>query len=379
MNYEKLEQLMSIPKKTDASKAKIEEYQTEMATLFAEEGFSQSAEKYLWKGFGFCGAKPLSIYMEKLSKEERIKVFESFIKNELFKKNEKGMAFRMLVGLLSSAVNNIPDDTEYFSLLVKWCMSKHKKKDGSIPNENIKTIEKYFVAAYDWQKISIPLHSLQINDAITREFCDYFLSVLNQINQKKLLTKINNIASWLQSGASTSEPIPAPPIPKSDDTEMKPEEDTSNLFTLAAHLKSLSSKLFTASEEQKADKKELIRLNEAFSELKKQHRITEEELFKKRNELDSASKIITEQKENIVELKAEIERLKAVISVYSEDKQSSMDGQLNAIASKLKSQYSELKDALDMEMTVEIGEILRDNLLQVFKILSKAGIDIESR
>ena len=56
-----------------------------------------------------------------------------------------------------------------------------------------------------------------------------------------------------------------------------------------------------------------------------------------------------------------------------------MDGQLNAIASKLKTEYREFKDALDLEMTVEIGEILRDQLMRVFKILSKAGIDIESR
>ena len=81
----------------------------------------------------------------------------------------------------------------------------------------------------------------------------------------------------------------------------------------------------------------------------------------------------------MAEQSCEIEKLKTVISVYSEDKQSSMDGQLNAIASKLKTEYSEFKDALDLEMTVEIGEILRDQLMRVFKILSKAGIDIESR
>ena len=88
---------------------------------------------------------------------------------------------------------------------------------------------------------------------------------------------------------------------------------------------------------------------------------------------------LTAQKLQLTELSSEVEKLKAVISVYSEDKQSSMDGQLNAIASKLKTEYSEFKDALDLDMTAEIGEILRDQLMRVFKILSKAGIDIESR
>lgn len=98
-----------------------------------------------------------------------------------------------------------------------------------------------------------------------------------------------------------------------------------------------------------------------------------------REQISAKESAITAQQLQLAEQSCEIEKLKTVISVYSEDKQNSMDGQLNAIASKLKTEYSEFKDALDLEMTVEIGEILRDQLMRVFKILSKAGIDIESR
>ena len=107
--------------------------------------------------------------------------------------------------------------------------------------------------------------------------------------------------------------------------------------------------------------------------------IAEETISKLQNQLAESEANLATQRAQVSELSSEIEKLKTVISVYSADKQSSMDGQLNAIASKLKTEYREFKDALDLEMTVEIGEILRDQLMRVFKILSKAGIDIESR
>ena len=71
--------------------------------------------------------------------------------------------------------------------------------------------------------------------------------------------------------------------------------------------------------------------------------------------------------------------MKSVLSVYNADKQNAQSEQLNAIASKLKSEYRDFKDAENEEMTLDLGENFRFQLQSIFRILAKAGIDIEKR
>lgn len=75
----------------------------------------------------------------------------------------------------------------------------------------------------------------------------------------------------------------------------------------------------------------------------------------------------------------EIERLNSILSVYSADKENAQREQLNSIAAKLRTEYRDFKDAENDEMTVDLGENFRFQLTQVFKILIKAGIDVEKR
>ena len=95
---------------------------------------------------------------------------------------------------------------------------------------------------------------------------------------------------------------------------------------------------------------------------------------------------ILEAKETIIRLEQQIKeaseengRLSSIISVYSSDKQSSQTEQLNAIASKLKSEYRDFKDVENEEMSIDLGENFRFQLQSVFKILTKAGIDVERK
>lgn len=88
---------------------------------------------------------------------------------------------------------------------------------------------------------------------------------------------------------------------------------------------------------------------------------------------------IENQKKEIQTIIAETERLKSIIAVYSDDKQSSQSETLNAIASKLKQEYKDFVEAEDMEMTIDLGENLRDQIKSIFKILIKSGIDIKGR
>lgn len=81
--------------------------------------------------------------------------------------------------------------------------------------------------------------------------------------------------------------------------------------------------------------------------------------------------------ESTKKLVEENERMRKVISVYAADKQAALSEQLNKIAAQLKAEYRDFKDAQDMEMDVNLGENFRIQLESVFKILIKAGVNLE--
>ena len=98
-----------------------------------------------------------------------------------------------------------------------------------------------------------------------------------------------------------------------------------------------------------------------------------------RAQILEAKEAITSLEQQIKEASEENGRLSSIISVYSSDKQSSQTEQLNAIASKLKSEYRDFKDVENEEMSIDLGENFRFQLQSVFKILTKAGIDVERK
>ena len=390
MNFEKLDQLIAIPKKSDASKATRKEYKAEISKLLEEEGFSVNAEKYLWSGFSFCGAEPLFDFINFQAKENQPVLVEKLLKCRTYIKNEKSNGFKMCLSLLAYELNYCPDNAEIIGMLIKGCVATYKKKDGSIFKDNVKTIEKYFVLVLTPQSKLPDWSTISIKPAIINEFCNYIVGACSTITGNKATEKVKKAVTWLKSALSpASDDLPQnKPVEVSVTITEKKEEPANDLvqtkslgslFGVSAQLRDISTQLYAFAEESKKAEKTTALLMSDNKALASKLGIAEDTISKLQNQLTESEANLATQRAQVSELSSEIEKLKTVISVYSEDKQSSMDGQLNAIASKLKTEYREFKDALDLEMTVEIGEILRDQLMRVFNILSKAGIDIESR
>lgn len=405
MNFDKLNELVSIPKKTDVSKSIRKEFKTEISALLKEEGFSENTEKYLWAGFSFCGAEPLFDYLFAHSKDEQVKVLDAMFRTSTFVKNEKSNAFKMCISLLVYELNFDSKNYEIIERLVRACTWKYRRKDGSISKDNTKIVEKYFVTVLS-SKVSFPQwEALSLKENVVKEFCSYMLSVCQEINNSKLELQLQGIVEWLNSFSSdkkegTNKVLTAAPATECNDEpanvesseeKNKPNKEseghvsTSNntsgasLFAMAAQLKEISALIFAAAEENTKIKRSYVAVKTEKEELQQKVKELELAVAEQEKALKQLQSDCLTKDNEIEGQKAEIEKLKTVISVYSEDKQSSMDGQLNAIASKLKAEYVEFNDALEYDMTVEIGEMLREQLGRIFKILSKAGINMVGR
>ena len=66
-----------------------------------------------------------------------------------------------------------------------------------------------------------------------------------------------------------------------------------------------------------------------------------------------------------------------MIEALSRDRAKQSDEQLHRLASTLKVEYRDFKDAETLTMDCDLGENIREQLKNVFSILIKAGIKLD--
>ena len=72
----------------------------------------------------------------------------------------------------------------------------------------------------------------------------------------------------------------------------------------------------------------------------------------------------------------QIAELKTLVSAQKQYREDSEKALLEEIARSLNAEYSDFIESLDMPMNEMLGEIYREKLKQVFKILKQKGIKV---
>jgi len=398
MDYQVLDELMSIRKKGEAAKDKREAYTTEMIKLLNEESISKDAQHYLREGFSFEGSKCVAIYLQSLDPIGRKKEIDKLLSSNVYCTNERGIAFKISISLLGFAFNMFSDDIEVTKSLMIDLPNKAHNKEGNLSKDIQSTIEKYFFGEI--------LVATKLPDFARPELQDGRLIgfkriILKSINSNSISTKvkpaiIEKIKNWVSTDIEAT-----PLLQGNDKSSLHNEDDNAHVSAMsthdAMHMKKIIEDMFDrvvfTSKKFEAINIELTQKNEYIRRLEDEKKGMSLENCTLKKHIDDNGKAISELKRNInnkdseitaqqleVEgLKNEIKKLNSVLTVYSADKNNAQTEQLNAIASKLRSDYRDFKDAENMEMTIDLGENLRVQLKSVFKILEKAGIIIERR
>ena len=447
MNLDTLNELIEMPKKAEASKAKKKLYVEQMGILLSEESFSSTSIKYLKSGFSFAGAKPIAIYLQKIQEDRKDSELEKLLTCEIFRSGDKVTAFRFGVSLSAYSIEWFGKDQRILISLIKVLPSVSRNKEKQLLKDAPKIFEKYFldVVADATQLPAIDV--TQLKEFHIREYRQMMSEILNKVSAA-YLEQASRIATWIGGIELLDSKVAPTPISAAVDAGKKDIDvvcgDSSAISsTLNCTQESDVTRLHSEKEAKndvkrsadKSDKaidalsrKELLEVATLFDDFSERLRATiskwtsmQDELEtakskllkmtgevqmsnaqldneKKRNEhltaelsdrlmvINNLQAQILEAKATIAglekqsgELSAENVRLNSIISVYSSDKQSSQSEQLNAIASKLKSEYRDFKDVENEEMTMDLGENFRFQLQSIFKILAKAGIDVERR
>lgn len=111
-------------------------------------------------------------------------------------------------------------------------------------------------------------------------------------------------------------------------------------------------------------------LQDTITELRKKLSATEGDIFALRQAVKQRDAVIAEKDAEIAE------RVK-MAEVLSRDRSKQADELLQKLASKIRIEYRDFVDALDVPMSCDLGENLRLQLQSIFDILEKGGMKIK--
>lgn len=340
-----LEILLSIKKKSEASNAKKKQYEKLLLEELNTNGLTEDALLSIESGFGFLGAKPIVLYI-KQSKNYEAQLIDKILKYGNFKNNTKGITFKYLISLFAEIINEkdfCNDFIKYLLLIIpKYAYNKEKQLFG----DTDKIIEKYLFKELK-KDIYIPdIEELCLSEKELIKIKQFFTSVLNI---STFDSKYDNVKQILLKKLRISNVYP----------EILTTEQENNAIKKSNKKQGKVANLKEENEKLKLKISEKINENNTLMEYLNQNKDT-----------------ITKLEQKLKDFEKELNKNKNVIEIFEANAQTSKKEMLNSLGAKLKTEFLDFQNALNVPMTVDLGENLRIQLNTVFKILEKNGITI---
>lgn len=416
-NYiERLDELIALKKNKGhkITKKESEDFVSAWSELIAAEGgFSEKAEQYYYDGFIFAGAKPFVNWV--LLSEDKFSALDALFKGRVFGK-DTASTFRVLISTLAHLMKERPENKNLVCPLIKRIPSSSKNKENKTIGDGHRVILKYFISEIDDTSVLPILSDLDLKPVFINSFISVFDELLNRLDEtalsKKDVQTLAVVNRWLHPGAVDGETLKKDSETEQTGSEAQNEKSTSpaqqehssphpnknpydQLIGILSEAITLSGNLRNTanSSEQKCVafqetigslQREVETLNAQLKAAMQRESALEEQLADRSSQiahLNLKSKFL---EETIQRMSSEIEAKDQEISqrtqmteALSRDRAKQFDEQLHRLASKLKVEYRDFKDAETLTMDCDLGENMREQLKNVFSILSKAGITLD--
>lgn len=410
MDLSKLDELIKKPKKGDQSHVIKEEYSKEIQQLLREEKISGNSVKYLVDGFTFLGALPLFEFLRNETNENT-----SHMYFELKEKNllvlSKTNALKFLLELLALFINEKPENREIIADIISISPEFVENKDGSIRSDLKKVIEKYLLLILDKDTVLPDISELRVKDENLERFRKMIYNGLENYRpeKKEIINNMAKLYKWLELdviGQNSVKAVTPEKCPGSEPAankknmqdELKGKTDLLNEKSekvdgeIPEWKKNLQAVEKICSEFEKKIEflnRRMADLNVENRELKRQkeadrkvldNRNAENEEFKKanerfRSEVEELKKAKAEIENELLNTKQELDGRVELSGMLEGDYRKKQEAFLNRLANEIRFEYEDFQNALNLEMTVDLGENMRLQLLNLFEILSKSGVN----
>ena len=414
---EKLDQLIAIKKKKGykTTKKESEEFVSAWSELIsAENGFSEVAEQYYYEGFIFAGAKPFVQWV--LISADKVSALDSLFKGHLFGKDTT-LSFKILISTLAQLIIMNPSEKNLVCPVIKRIPSVSKNKENKTIGDGHRITLNYFIKELTKDSVLPVLSELDIKPAFIKSFVEVLDAFLGRLDLTSLSERdaqtIGTINRWLHPNTEAEEAEQKDSIPINDNpdaakeespvpankTERDPLQHFSNPYdqlinmlheaiSLSENLRSESRnterKCATLQESINSFQRETEALNVQLKNAREKESALEKQLSDRSRQISGLNLQVKSLEDEIRKLNEVIEskdqeivQRTQMMDALSRDRAKQSDEKMHRLASKLKVEYRDFRDAEGLTMDSDLGENMREQLKNVFAILIKAGITLD--
>ena len=420
---ETLDALMKVKKEKKKKEPTIKEkeaFRSAWLSLVADTGLVGRAEQFLYEGFAFCGAEPFYAYL--IQTEDQNATLATMFSGKYYG-IDSNVSFCLVTHLLALMLNNNAPRNILAPIIMRLpgaCVNKDKKRLGTAE----KTLEKYFLAELRPDAELCPLADIGTKPVFINEFVALISSIMDGIENagsaKGVVVKnIAKIRKWfadydisqsVSADTKTDQVIPeattiteekAKTISVADNSQeekvqtprvvvAQPEEKVpADMIAYLTELLGKAAKVTTVVKAESTQQRvkidaltqalegeqnklqganqQIADLQDTITELRKKLSATEGDIFALRQAVEQRDAVIAQKDAEIAE------RVK-MAEVLSRDRSKQADESLQRLASKIRVEYRDFVDALDVPMSCDLGENLRLQLQSIFDILEKGGM-----
>lgn len=420
MNRELLEEIAMSKKKNEMSFTKKREFRTELENALKEEGLTENTERYIFTCASLGSGVSFFTWIRNMDEVQINELYTQLISTKGFLSNAGMNSARFLLTLIISAM---VDDKKFHYITadaIKRVPGLLLTKDGKISANTNKIVIYNFIDYARTYRKWIALKELDLTETEKREFLSIIKKALNEYKPKNEDQQYayKSLSEWLKSevrdlevssDTANNENNPSeavtdtaekqslqtnnPEAQEETDSLQSPENKGDSSETITEKKGSASKKLMELALYMEAIEAENGRVKKEIAETKHERgnlqrlydrarqNIQEKEdiIAELEHTISEAQKQIGEKEKKIEELEISIQKQSDVYTIYSTDTESRHAEKMNAIAAKLKGEYIDFLESKAMEMTIDLGLNLRDQLEDVFNILIKNGINIKGR
>lgn len=409
----------NIKAKKDPSQKDKSIFSIEINKLLKETGITQEIVPYLSYAVKCNAIKTIIQWNTVFSDDEQIQNMKKIIDLISNSSMSAGERFRIYMSFLVSYFNISKENTELTKIIllnvVDTSYNKEHKRLGDIGktfktsfvenmNESITLPNLYKMGFenYNYYCSLVELFNELISDldnTITTKATDkdknskYKLKewIKNQqaiissketsANERKELSESQNNNNTETSSLANKD------ISPSDSSSLsKPQEEKTFKNLYAKQIYDLAVKIEDSEDEKKhieselrKSRSELANIRNEIDDLKKKYSNKCTECVNKEKRIAELESKVSEMNARIKEMSEKIARQADTMGTIKDSQGRETSEKLNSIASSLKRFYDDFQSSVDMEMTIDLGENMRDMVEDIFKKLEKCGIDIKGR
>lgn len=405
-------------KKKSSNKQDMAEFTKEWSKLAREEGVSDDAIGLLMDGFSIAGADPLFALMS--TDESCLATLREMKKLPKIKENPSGISLRIYVHLFALSVNagrNWNCINSIISMIPKYA----NNKEGKLFGTNSAMVSKYLLRELDTSKAPEVLKSADLQESTANKLITVFAPAFEEAMAKKKPSKIEvasvkTLKKWLESkitkietttavskpvsDALRSEKTAYPGKAGSDKTLGEPTTGTTEsdvpfvgaeamgkepvtFNSVVAAIRKLErgcivveSKLSSTESMLRTKEESIEKLKASLDEANNRIASLKEANSEKQQQVDNANQQIEKFQHEIQEARSTADARAEMITMIDKSRDQKESEVLARIASKLRADYGDFKEYEGDAMTVELGEIARLQLGQVFETLKSTGVKL---